>query len=121
MNKYCVNQWEKNKENLRKAFENIDNYFDFDYQEFAQLVIKNIFPDWEGHSVNVHYWGDSYFGEVIFFIHSFYDGHCYLSTLSYGSCTVCDTLQRAMGDVNDLMSVALHLIQGMRKPFDIEN
>ena len=121
MLKYCVNQWEKNKENLRKAFEAERDYDLFSYQEFAEIVIKNIFPDWKAHVVDAHYLGDAYSGDVIFFIHSRYDEHCYLSNLYYGSCTVCDTLQRAAGNVNDLMTVALHLVQGMREPFDVEN
>lgn len=120
MNRYCVEQWEKNKENLRKAFENSNVYSD--YQEFAQLVIENIFPDWKVHVVDVHYFGDCYYGDVIFFIHSRYDEHCYQSILSYGSCSVCDTLQRAADSgVADLMTVALHFIQNMREPFDVEN
>lgn len=120
MLKYCVNQWEKNKENLRKAFE-VGDFYPLDYQKFAEIVIKNIFSDWEAHVVDVHYFGDEYEGDVIFFIHSYYDGHCYLSHLFYGSCDVCDALQRALGNVNDLMTVALHLVQRMREPFDVEN
>ena len=119
MIKYCVENWEKNKEKLREAFENNDIYSD--YQRFSQLVIENIFPEWRGHVVDVHYLGDRYSGDVIFFIHSHYDDHCYLSQLYYGSCTVCDTLQRADGNINDLMTVALHLVQGMKEPFDVEN
>ena len=121
MNKYCVNQWEKNKENLRKVLEVEEDFYLFGYQEFAEIVIKNIFPDWKAHVVDAHYLGDAYSGDVIFFIHSRYDGHCYLSHLYYGSCTVCDTLQRAAGNVDDLMTVALHLVQGMKEPFDVES
>ena len=51
MLKYCVNQWEKNKENLRVAFENCDIYSD--YEDFARLVIENIFPEW-GELQNCH-------------------------------------------------------------------
>lgn len=32
---YCVDQWNKNKENLRVAFENCDIYSD--YEAFARL------------------------------------------------------------------------------------
>ena len=65
MLKYCVNQWEKNKENLRVAFENCDSYSD--YEDFARLVIENIFPEWKDYEVAITKQGD-YTGDVIFFI-----------------------------------------------------
>ena len=122
MLKYCVDQWEKNKENLRSAFENCDIYSD--YEDFACVVIENIFPEWESYKLNVAYQGD-YTGDVIFFINADSSDYgtkssIFLSELSYGSCSVCDTLQRAAESeerVEDFMQVALHFIQNMIHPF----
>jgi hypothetical protein len=39
------------------------------------------------------------------------DGDFYATAVYYGSCTVCDALQRAEGDVEALYSIALHMAQ----------
>ena len=119
MLKYCVEQWEKNKENLRAAFENTE--YIFNYEAFSRHVIKNIFPEWGDYDLNVYHYG-SYSGEVVFFIHSdiWSKEGLYLSHLYYGSCTVCDALLAAEESderVNDLMSLALHFVQRMTQPY----
>ena len=119
---YCVNQWEKNKNILRTVFEKVDIYSD--YEEFARIIIENIFPEWKDYKLNVAYQGD-YTGDVIFFINADSSDYgtkssIFLSELSYGSCSVCDTLQRAADSeerVEDFMRVALHFIQNMIHPF----
>lgn len=122
MLKYCVSQWEKNKENLRAAFENCDIYSD--YNAFARLVIENIFPEWKNYNVVIAKQGD-YQGDVVFFISSNTSGYgsmydIFLAELSYGSCSVCDTLMRAAESeerVDDFMRIALYFIQHMIHPF----
>lgn len=122
MLKYCVNQWEKNKENLRAAFEVSD--IGSDYEDFARLVIENIFPEWEDYKLNAAYLGD-YTGDVVFFINSdsgdYGSKHSiFLSCLGYGSCSVCDSLLAACDSeerVNDLMMLALNFIQEMSHPY----
>lgn len=120
MLKYCVDQWEKNKEKLRSALENCDIYSD--YEDFARLVIENIFPEWKNYGVAITKQGD-HTGDVIFFISADTEGtrkDIFLSCLRYGSCSVCDTLMRAAeGEerVEDQMRVALHFIQNMKHPF----
>lgn len=121
MLKYCVDQWEKNKENLRVAFKKCDIYSD--YEDFARLVIENIFPEWKNYKLDIQYYNE-YQGEVVFFIHS--DTYCkeelFLSYLYYGSCSVCDALQAAAEEegemrVNDMMAIALNFIQHMTHPY----
>ncbi len=120
MLKYCVDQWEKNKENLLEAFENYDIYSN--YEVFARLVIENIFPEWDNYDVIIMKQGD-YTGDVIFFISANTEGSkndIFLSYLHYGSCSVCDTLMRAAESeerVEDQMRIALHFIQNMKHPF----
>ena len=120
MLKYFVDQWEKNKENLRHAFNNCDIYSD--YEEFARIIIRSIFPEWTDYNVIIMKQGD-YTGDVIFFISADTEGSkndIFLSYLRYGSCSVCDTLMRAAESeerVEDLMRIALHFIQNMKHPF----
>lgn len=121
MLKYCVNQWEQNKEKLRVAFENCIIYSD--YEAFARLVIENIFPEWKNYKLDIHYY-DEYQGEVVFFIHSdpWAKEGLFLSYLDYGSCSVCDALQAAAEEVgeervNDMMAIALNFIQHMTHPY----
>ena len=120
MLKYCVDQWEKNKNTLHTVFEKVDIYSD--YEEFARIIIENIFPEWENYEVAITKQGD-YTGDVIFFISADTEGSkndIFLSYLRYGSCSVCDTLMRAAESeekVEDQMRVALHFIQNMMHPF----
>ena len=119
MLKYCVDQWEKNKENLRAAFENCNIYGD--YEAFARLVIENIFPEWYNYELDIHFYHE-YQGDMVFFIHSnnISRNDLFLSYLYYGSCSVCDSLQAAAGSeerVNDYMGIALNFIQNMSHPY----
>ena len=120
MLKYCVDQWEKNKENLRQAFNDCDIYSD--YEEFARIIIRSIFPEWADYDVIIMKQGD-YTGDVIFFISADTEGSkndIFLSYLRYGSCSICDTLMRAAESeerVEDQMRIALHFIQNMKHPF----
>ena len=121
MLKCCVDQWEKNKENLRVAFENCDIYSD--YEDFARLVIENIFSDWEDYNITTAKAGDSYQGDLVFLISAEKDNYnrVFLSDLSYGSCSICDTLMSAAESeerVEDFMRVALNFIQNMKGYFD---
>ena len=120
MLKYCVDQWEKNKNILRTVFEKVDIYSD--YEEFARIIIENIFLEWKNYNVTIIKQGD-YTGDVIFFISADTEGSkndIFLSYLRYGSCSVCDTLMSAAESeerVEDFMRVALHFIQNMIRPF----
>lgn len=120
MLKYCVDQWEKNKENLRAFLERSDIYSD--YAAFGDYIIKYIFPEWENYDVAIAKQGD-YIGEVIFFISADTEGSkndIFLSYLRYGSCSVCDTLMCAAESeerVEDQMRIALHFIQNIVHPF----
>ena len=120
MLKYCVDQWEKNKENLRQAFNDCDIYSD--YEEFARIIIRSIFPEWVDYDVLITKQGN-YTGDVIFFISADTEGSkndIFLSYLRYGSCSVCDTLMRAAESeerVEDQMRIALHFIQNMKHHF----
>ena len=125
MLKYCVDQWEKNKENLREALEQFD--FDKDYMGYKvlmSLIITHILENkWD--SENFTTIDDSdYQGTLLFVIPE----RCYqpnaenylMTYVEYGSCSCCDTMLAILGSdtmVEDLMTLALHMIQHMIRPF----
>jgi hypothetical protein len=142
MNKYCIDKWDKNKDKLKEAIENSDNHKSWDYINLVKLVIENIlnngadeYDRWNTKEIVEIDQGD-YQGTKLFIFHRCdYQPSCsdYMITkASYGSCTVCDTLQSIQwGDydyedlnktptesqVKDYMTLCLHLIQHMRSPY----
>lgn len=125
MLKYCVDQWEKNKENLRKALEQFD--FDKDYMGYKvlmSLIITHILENkWDSENFSTIDDGD-YQGTLLFVIPE----RCYqpnaenylMTYVEYGSCSCCDTMLAILGSdtmVEDLMTLALHMIQHMIHPF----
>ena len=125
MLKYCVDQWEKNKENLRKALEQFD--FDKDYMSYKvlmSLIITHILEDkWDSENFTTIDDGD-YQGTLLFVIpeRTYQPGaENYLMTyVGYGSCSCCDTMLAILESdtiVEDLMTLALHMIQRMIRPF----
>lgn len=125
MLKYCVDQWEKNKENLREALEQFD--FDKDYMSYKilmSLIITHILEDkWDSENFTTIDDGD-YQGTLLFVIpERTYQpgaGNYLMTYVEYGSCDCCDTMLAILGSdtmVEDLMTLALHMIQHMIRPF----
>ena len=125
MLKYCVDQWEKNKENLRKALEQFD--FDKDYMGYKvlmSLIITHILENkWDSENFTTIDDGD-YQGTLLFVIpeRTYRPGaENYLMTyVGYGSCSCCDTMLAILDSdtiVEDLMTLSLHMIQRMIRPF----
>lgn len=127
-----VDRFMENKESIKNAF--MEKHVS-SYKGIVKIVIKNItedeygFPDPDKIQVIDH--GD-YQGTVLFIIGEIsyqpYD-YWYLKIL-YGSCSVCDTLKHIRSDldedqewdsppnprqVNDYMTLALHIVQGLKK------
>ena len=126
MLKYCVDQWEKNKENLRKALEQFDfRNEQMDYEVLMSLVITHILEDkWDSENFIMVDDGD-YQGNLLFIIHEkIYqpsEEHYLITYVKYGSCSCYDTMQGILYEsdtkVEDLMTLALHMIQRMIHPF----
>ena len=125
MLKYCVDQWEKNKKNLHEALEQ----FDFDkefmgYKVLMSLIITHILENkWDSENFTTIDDGD-YQGTLLFVIpeRTYQPGaENYLMTyIGYGSCSCCDTMLAILESdtiVEDLMTLALHMIQRMIRPF----
>lgn len=126
MLKYCVDQWEKNKDNLREALEQ----FDFDkhymsYKVLMSLIITHILEDkWDSENFTTIDDGD-YQGTLLFVIpERTYQpgaGNYLMTYVGYGSCDCCDTMLSILGGsdsrVDDLMTLALHMVQRMIHPY----
>ena len=125
MLKYCVDQWEKNKGNLREVLEHFD--FDkeiMDYKVLMSLIIAHILEDkWDSENFTTIDDGD-YQGTLLFVIpercYQPNAGNYLMTYVEYGSCSCCDTMLAILGSdtmVEDLMTLALHMIQRMICPF----
>lgn len=139
---FAIKKWDKNKDKLREYFENNkqEDYAD-SYGDFTKKVIEVIFNDddygyndgdqYEVFDLKRHFqeidFGD-YQGALIFvFAYDVYQpstGETFYTSVDYGSCSGCDTLQAIRGydydetpterQVNDYMELALNLIQEMK-------
>ena len=126
MLKYCVEQWEKNKENLREVLKQFDfSNEKMDYKVLMSLVITHILEDkWDSKNFTMVDDGD-YQGTLLFIIpEKIYqptEGDYLMTYVWYGSCSYCDTIQSILYESNNkvenLMNLALHMIQRMIHPF----
>ena len=109
MNKKIVELWEKNKENLRRSFD--ENYIPYGYEGVMNSIQKIILKE-EFDLVDIEREGD-YEGTYTFVISDKSDRK-YKSDVFYGTCAACDMLTQVHKneDVKGAMKLALHIIQG---------
>ena len=122
MIKEIIKKWDKNKHLLQRHIEkNTGFYRECDYEDILKSVIKYVLED-EYENITEIDNGD-YQGTLIFLFHEKTyqpnEEEYIVTTVSYGSCSYCDTLQSAQdGDderfVSDIMMLALHLVQNMK-------
>lgn len=142
MLKFCVYQWNLNKDNLRACIERDKKINSCDYKYLVELVVRTILNG-EFRHPGLQYWDWSeiadeidhscYQGVKLFVVHrtTASEAHEYLLTsVSYGSCSVCDTLygiqalQPGYGDelptkkqVDDYMTLCKDIVCGFVHPF----
>lgn len=126
MLKYCAEKWNENKHYLRETLEQFDfRNEQMDYKVLMSLVITHILEDkWDSENFTTIDDGD-YQGTLLFVIPERCYQPCagsYLMTyVEYGSCSYCDTMLNILYEsdtkVEDLMTLALHMIQRMTHPF----
>lgn len=122
-----INKWYENKDALQNKLQEEVDSWDYpkwhacmeDYNEFANIVINTILPlDMRRYSIPHSQNGyvidiDNDYSGYLCFIFKRGD-KLYMSIISYGSCSGCDSLEHASysrDPVKDLMTLALHLIQ----------
>lgn len=140
MLKFCVEQWDKNKEKLRKDIENnLKDYNSNSYDYMVKKVVELIFNDensnysetFDHENITEIDDGD-YQGTLLYVIpKKTYQPseHEYLMTyVGYGSCSGCDTLQAIQewdsDNINkdqfikDIMELCLDIVQNTIKPYN---
>lgn len=105
MIKFCLIKWDENNKKLREVIANtpVETRKSWGYDDLVYLVATTIyeFNLMSVHSI-VHGGGSNYQGTLVFLI-PMDDGpeterEWLMSYIGYGSCTVCDTLQRIQYD-----------------------
>ena len=127
-------QWEKNKHIIEKWFYELENASYTKYLDIVKFLFENVLKpnednEFDVESITLIDDGD-YQGTYLFIIPiETYQPNAkeyYVTTVSYGSCSGCDTLQGIFDDsddidkqkVEDLMSLALHLVQKTKKIYE---
>ena len=113
-----VKAWNERKDRLRSDLEktNPSSYSEI-VKAVASVVLNPEFESGLPDATNVteidH--GD-YQGTLVFVIPEvgYQPSTYWVVKVSYGSCSVCDTLQ-ACKSIDDYMTLALHIIQGLRR------
>jgi hypothetical protein len=130
MLKFCVEQWDKNKNLLRDDIEFDKEFYKYCYyKDLVSKIVEIIFNTDNEKKCDIENItcvdnGD-YQGVQLFLI----PRDCYQPTeteylmtyVNYGSCSGCDTLLYAQSSddtlVNDIMTLSLHIVQNTTKPY----
>lgn len=131
MDMQIVKAWEANKQAVKSVFE---EKHPKNYKDVISAVVKMLHDSsdeyYKPDPKRIHEIDDGdYQGTLVYVIGSTgYQPHQYWYVkVGYGSCSGCDTLQAICGyedgkpteeQVKDYMTLALHIIQGMRKMGD---
>ena len=127
MDMNIVSRWEANKAAVRAAFADAPPE---DYAAIVKAVIRAINPDYDYslpdpnrvHQID----GGDYQGTLVFVIGGtgYQPSDYWYVRVGYGSCSGCDTLEgiRCYGsdaptddEVDQYMTLALHIVQGIKK------
>lgn len=146
MLKFCIEQWDKNKDKLQKDIEN--NFAEYNNASYKDLVVKvvdvifndedNNYYDEKFDSKNIiEIDNGDYQGTLLYIIpqdtYQPSESEYLMTYVGYGSCSGCDTLQAIQmwsyddEDVEDgekeqftkdMMSLCLNLVQNTIKPYN---
>lgn len=141
MIKEFVERFDANRDNLREAFKKYherigdDEEYAFDdwkieYKDIVKEVVK-VIHDPNGYSFKepdperIHEIDDGHYqGTLVYVIAAsgYQPDEYWYVRVSYGSCSCCDALEYATSStrtveqtLDDIMLLALHIVQGMRK------
>lgn len=140
MNKEIIKQWDENKHKLEEFFRTDSELDDCSYHYIVKKVFEIAVPNgvgfddeetWDTDRIAEIDFGD-YQGDLIYIIPlSTYQPsptECLLTTVSYGSCSGCDTLQAIQSEggeeypteeqLEQYMMLALHLVQSAKMLYE---
>lgn len=141
MLKFCVEQWNKNKDKLMEDIKN--NYVEYNNSNYINLVKKvvdiifnegnNSYYQFDSKNITEIDNGD-YQGTLLYMIpkktYQPSEDEYLMTFVNYGSCSGCDTLQAIQtwnfGDeevasnefIDDMMALCLNLVQNTIKPYN---
>lgn len=138
MLKYCVKQWDRNKHKLLEDIQqNFGQYLSGDYKFLVEKVVSIIYNGEDDYNIDTYNAAEiteidngDYQGTLLYMIprdtYQPADYEYLLTSVSYGSCSGCDTLQALQYDfeddkeqqIKDFMQLCLHLVQNTVKPFN---
>lgn len=138
MLKYCVKQWDKNKDKLEEAFRTQWGWNTCEYKDLVVALVQYVLndadaPDWEHWDYKriTEIDNGDYQGTLLYLIpRCCYQpcAHDYLMTyVEYGSCSGCDTLMGIQGyrddaltdkQVSDFMTLCKDLLTSIIKPYN---
>ena len=129
MIKEFIEKWDKNKHLLQRHIEdNTGFYRACGYDDILKSILEHVLENEYENITEIDNGG--YQGTLIFLFHEKTyqpnEEEYIVTTVSYGSCSYCDTLQGAQdGDneylVADIMTLALHLVQNMKHLYTRED
>lgn len=143
MIKIISEKWEKNKDKLKRAFETTNGLNECEYTDIVKMTFDIIYNSDEKYSDETFYRnldienitkidnGD-YQGTLLYLIpfdtYQPNENEYLMTYVGYGSCSGCDTLLAIQADgegrflndgqVNDFMTLALHILQHTIKPYN---
>lgn len=125
MERYIVQAWDDNKTKieavLRELVTNDDEDFHnerLSYQELLEIFVKEALPEYDHE--NIREIDDGHYqGTLVYIINEigYQPSSYYATSVNYGSCSGCDTLQAITMSsdveerVKDYMTLILHLVQ----------
>lgn len=144
MIKYCRDKWEQNRDKLEYFFRHTNYLGEYSYEDILMFTVKYILDDGEcldtlcdWDYAKIHQIDDGeYQGTLMFLIPraNWYQPAEYdyiLTYISYGSCSVCDTLQSIQSDyrfaeteegkeqvIKDLMTLCRDMVNHMIVPYN---
>lgn len=129
MIKEIIGRWDKNKHLLQQHIEENQVFYKrCEYWDILNSIIKYILENDYENVVSID--NGDYQGTIIFLFHKNRyqpnERDYIVTTVSYGSCSYCDTLQSAQDSdnehfVSDIMTLALHLVQNMKHLYTRED
>lgn len=129
-----VQKWDEKKSQLRTAFEQMGRMY-LSYDILFEMLVKEVLfdsedyffsPDPERITVINH---GHYQGTIVFVVaqRGYQPSTYWATSVGYGSCSLCDTLQSIMGlgdwdaekfsdeQIESFMTLCLHMLQGIKE------
>ena len=137
MLKYCLECWDKHKDDLKKELRSRTDLNGCEYIDLVKLIVKTVFVEpvancaWDAENITCVDNGD-YRGTLLFLIpmdtYQPSENEYLMTYVGYGSCSGCDTLQSIQGwhsdetleedQVKDFMALCKDIVTNTIRPYN---